>query len=202
MGFHIARVRAPSSLRELIYYSPGTEKARRRSIVVHVTTMPKEVKHLTISVNDKATLTIDRTPTDVSSLVLSGSNHIVLQNPLLTSVEVHLQVEVKALFSIEQALRRIPFDPDVALDLSSFAVSGEARADAGNLEHDLELLKIKPSGICPITLQKISVPGKGVSCEHSMVFDVRSYLILGITTNSWKCPICAVDLYPEDLIRT
>lgn len=193
----------PVNLSELIYYSSGAEKVRRRSIVVHVTALPKGVKHITISVNGGTALTIGKAPIDVSSLVLSGSNHIVLQNPLPTSIEVRLQVEVKAPFSLEQTLRRIPCDPDLTLDLSSFAVSSEAHADTGGLvESDLELVKIKPSGTCPITLQRISIPGKGVSCKHGMVFDVRSYLLLGSTTNSWKCPICAIDLYPEDLIRT
>ncbi|KAH8550225.1 hypothetical protein BGW37DRAFT_77169 [Umbelopsis sp. PMI_123] len=42
----------------------------------------------------------------------------------------------------------------------------------------------------PVTLVRISVPGKGIHCMHSGCFDIETFLQFHEYTREWKCPHC------------
>ena len=43
---------------------------------------------------------------------------------------------------------------------------------------------------CPLSYMRLSLPCRGVSCNHIQCFDATSYLQLQEQGPQWLCPIC------------
>jgi len=57
---------------------------------------------------------------------------------------------------------------------------------------------------CPITLEQLStLPARGELCRHLQCFDLEAYLVANYRTRAfnkrWRCPVCFLDLRPQDL---
>lgn len=54
---------------------------------------------------------------------------------------------------------------------------------------------------CPLTMTRINVPARGVSCTHRQCFDLASFVIMMRTSSEpiWKCPACNKVLTPDTL---
>ncbi|KAI9004800.1 MIZ/SP-RING zinc finger-domain-containing protein [Gaertneriomyces semiglobifer] len=54
--------------------------------------------------------------------------------------------------------------------------------------------------VCPISLKRIIVPGKGRSCRHVQCFDLETFVKLSRLNCKWKCGICSDTIEKNDLI--
>ena len=56
---------------------------------------------------------------------------------------------------------------------------------------------------CPITLERLKEPVRGIHCQHLQCFDLDAYLTInrqvGAFNNRWQCPVCTLILRPADL---
>lgn len=52
----------------------------------------------------------------------------------------------------------------------------------------LDSLTIKIN--CPITLQRIKYPVRGMRCTHLQCFDLDTYVSMNSTLKRWACPVC------------
>jgi hypothetical protein len=59
------------------------------------------------------------------------------------------------------------------------------------------------SVLCPLTMQLLDYPGKGLRCKHADFFSVKSYLTLNLNQTNyeimWRCPHCKEKVYCSDL---
>jgi hypothetical protein len=57
---------------------------------------------------------------------------------------------------------------------------------------------------CPLSLWEITTPVRGADCEHLDCYDADAYVDVNIKTRNvekrWKCPVCAKQVRPEDLV--
>lgn len=57
---------------------------------------------------------------------------------------------------------------------------------------------------CPISLERIVLPARGVTCEHLRCFDLHAFVSVNRQTSNinlrWMCPICSKIILPEDLV--
>ena len=58
---------------------------------------------------------------------------------------------------------------------------------------------------CPISLEKVEIPTRGISCEHLRFFDLNSFVSVNRQTSNinlrWMCPVCQRLLLAKDLVR-
>ncbi|KAJ3386608.1 E3 SUMO-protein ligase pias1, partial [Chytriomyces hyalinus] len=69
---------------------------------------------------------------------------------------------------------------------------------------------------CPISLVRMSTPGRGKKCNHVQSFDLETFIQMNEKKDIWKCPVCArqikcpdisidalvlglMDMYPQDM---
>lgn len=56
---------------------------------------------------------------------------------------------------------------------------------------------------CPLTMERVFEPARGVQCQHLQCFGfeafVKSNMSLNAFNNRWKCPICSLVVRPSDL---
>ena len=56
---------------------------------------------------------------------------------------------------------------------------------------------------CPITLERLKEPVRGIHCQHLQCFDLDAYLTINrqvdAFNNRWQCPVCTLILRPADL---
>lgn len=48
--------------------------------------------------------------------------------------------------------------------------------------------------ICPVLCSQVSVPARGVNCDHFQSFDLFNYLLYYSSSHMSKCPLCGKDL--------
>ncbi|KAI9103709.1 hypothetical protein DFS34DRAFT_295983 [Phlyctochytrium arcticum] len=53
--------------------------------------------------------------------------------------------------------------------------------------------------ICPISLSRISLPGKGANCKHVQCFDLTTFTNLFRVCKKWKCAVCGEAIGTEEL---
>jgi hypothetical protein len=55
--------------------------------------------------------------------------------------------------------------------------------------------------VCPLSLQYIDVPARGVFCKHKQCFDLRTFIEIGNnkTKHAWRCPTCHEKLTKDTL---
>ena len=56
----------------------------------------------------------------------------------------------------------------------------------------LETVELKVSLLCPLTKNRIKVPGRSIKCNHFQCFDLESFVKMNRNSKNpkWKCPIC------------
>ncbi|EAX88568.1 MIZ zinc finger family protein [Trichomonas vaginalis G3] len=52
---------------------------------------------------------------------------------------------------------------------------------------------------CPLSQGRISIPIRGVNCEHLAAMDAESYFSFMRFAGTWTCPICGKSCKPEEL---
>lgn len=60
-------------------------------------------------------------------------------------------------------------------------------------------IRIADDRLRQLTLARIKVPIRSISCNHVSCFDASTFLMINEQTPSWKCPICSNVLRYEDL---
>ncbi|VDK35969.1 unnamed protein product, partial [Dibothriocephalus latus] len=60
---------------------------------------------------------------------------------------------------------------------------------------------IPVSLLCPLTLTRIEIPVRSVSCDHLQCFDLSSYLTINKKRPRWSCPVCSSPAPFRDLRR-
>eukprot|EP00475_Leptophrys_vorax_P030878 TRINITY_DN4659_c0_g1_i3.p2 TRINITY_DN4659_c0_g1~~TRINITY_DN4659_c0_g1_i3.p2 ORF type:complete len:169 (-),score=56.98 TRINITY_DN4659_c0_g1_i3:47-553(-) len=77
-----------------------------------------------------------------------------------------------------------------------FAHSKEDEDD----EEEIQEVTSAVSLVCPLMIDKIIVPAKGIKCRHPNCFDLRTFLSLAEQSYNWQCPICIQPL-PEPQLQ-
>jgi E3 SUMO-protein ligase PIAS1 len=67
-------------------------------------------------------------------------------------------------------------------------------------EEEIQEVTSSVSLVCPLMIDKIIVPAKGLKCRHPNCFDLRTFLSLAEQSYNWQCPICIQPL-PETELR-
>jgi hypothetical protein len=62
--------------------------------------------------------------------------------------------------------------------------------------HDIQVVPLKD----PVSMDRIEIPAKGMSCVHRAVFDLATYLHFGASSHTWNCPCCDKPLPFHNLI--
>ena len=134
------------------------------------------VMNLTFSINNKL-FSSAVPPVDISNLTNHGINYFQFctfgyQSPIF--VEVALESMQNPEVLAQQIVSRFPEPPQVMSDPFSI-------------------------WICPLSNQKMELPGRGVDFSHYQCFDLKSFIKRGIESNCWECPICRNTLSYEEL---
>ena len=53
--------------------------------------------------------------------------------------------------------------------------------------------------LCPLTNERMVLPGRSTSCDHIECFDITTYLTVNQTEWTWRCPICQEPALPHQL---
>ncbi|XP_026816868.1 E3 SUMO-protein ligase PIAS1-like [Rhopalosiphum maidis] len=64
---------------------------------------------------------------------------------------------------------------------------------------DLAITSITLSLICPLTKIKMFAPTKSSRCDHFECFDGYTFIKMNEIKEKWRCPICNLDCFYEDL---
>ncbi|KAJ3126291.1 SUMO ligase siz1 [Physocladia obscura] len=67
-------------------------------------------------------------------------------------------------------------------------------------ENEIEVGETTLSFMCPLSLLRIDVPGRGRRCQHLQCFDVQTFLQFQENNSQWKCVICGKVIKCNDLI--
>ena len=156
--------------------------------------VPDEVDSVAGVINETHSLSLTGLAKDISDFLVCGTNSLTLKNPLPLLLNLVVQIEVKKAITFNAFIEKIPYDPDSLLDLASLSLQNISN-------DDMTVLHAKHSVKCPITLQTICLPVRGKNCLHRQPFDAIAYLRMGSRNGYWKCPLCASDMSPEDLVR-
>ncbi|KAI3386297.1 hypothetical protein SNEBB_007638 [Seison nebaliae] len=57
-------------------------------------------------------------------------------------------------------------------------------------DDDISTKEITTSILCPITMEVMKYPVRGVNCKHLQCFDCEAYISTNFIRATWKCPIC------------
>ena len=145
--------------------------------------MPEQITCIEAILNDNLCLYLTNSPKNISNSCIPGKNVLAINNEMPILLSITLQVELKAAIDIDRWVQQIPRDVNFTLDLSILSFSPEA-------DQGVEMVSMKASNICPITLQTIKIPVRGNKCKHVQTFDARSFLLMCSQTDVWKCPLC------------
>jgi hypothetical protein len=145
--------------------------------------MPEQITCVEIVLNGTHRLYLTNSPKNISESCTPGKNMLTIVNELPILLSTTLQVELKATIDIDRWVQKIPRDINYTLDLSILSFSRET-------EQNVEIVSVKNSNICPITLQTINISVRGNKCKHAQTFDARSYLLMCSQIDVWKCPLC------------
>ncbi len=153
-------------------------------ICISILKMPPNINCLEANLNERVAIPLTQAVRNISAGCVAGRNHVTLHNHTNESIQVTIEVDIKAALSIKQLVERLPWDVDSLLDLSSLSFS------TSRPQEDVHVVHTQSSRTCPISLMAMEFPAKGRDCKHSQLFDAASFLRLASFTDSWKCPIC------------
>lgn len=121
---------------------------------------------------------------DVSSACNPGKNLLEICNASQITIMAIVQIELCSLMDFDSIVRKLPFDSDSLL--SSLSISSCSTAK----DADVQIVNESVNLLCPITLTQIKCAVRGEHCKHRQSFDAKSFLLLGLQSQSWICPIC------------
>jgi hypothetical protein len=98
----------------------------------------------------------------------------------------------------------MPHDITPPMSPSNIAdVAEEKKQNANEKQEDdddeIEEVTNSVSLICPLMIDRLQVPAKGVHCKHANAFDLKMFLQLAEQSFNWQCPICLKPLPETDL---
>jgi hypothetical protein len=132
---------------------------------------------------------------DISSALRLGSNqvHVHVQQP---------RSDAEFFFSI----RLFQPQPDQIFVHQVMQLPHWTTADwtclfrqAMNPDSEVEFSKLVMSLICPLGLQKIVIPVRGINCRHLCCVDLTAFVEYQREVADWKCPICDEPCHLSDL---
>ncbi|KAL7067755.1 MIZ zinc finger domain-containing protein [Cryptosporidium serpentis] len=79
--------------------------------------------------------------------------------------------------------------------------------DENNSDDDDEIICLNTDQIlnmlCPLSMDKLELPGRGIYCRHINCFDIKSFIQINSTIKAfnsrWKCPLCFYIIRPTML---
>ncbi|KAI9339666.1 hypothetical protein BDR26DRAFT_381109 [Obelidium mucronatum] len=74
------------------------------------------------------------------------------------------------------------------------------RSRTSMMEEDIQHGDVVVSFICPLTLRRIVIPGKGKYCTHLQNFDMETFIEFSKQLQQWKCIICCKRIECTDLV--
>jgi hypothetical protein len=91
-----------------------------------------------------------------------------------------------------------PMSPSSIADVAEEQKHSHQEKD---IEEDEEIEEVTNSIslICPLMIDRINVPAKGINCKHSNSFDLKMFLQLADQSFNWQCPICLKPLAEPEL---
>ena len=156
-----------------IPYSINIDKSHLGKATLNVSS---NVQTITFSLNGTV-FTQATPPLDITNIIVHGQNYLQFTTIGYTNPSF---IEIK-LEDIQ--------DPDVLVQ----KVINEFPAPPPILEDPYS------TNICPITQTTIDKPARGVNCTHAQCFDLKNFIVRGIQTNTWTCPICGMPISFQDL---
>jgi hypothetical protein len=91
-----------------------------------------------------------------------------------------------------------PMSPKYIADVSE---QGKKSENPENQDDDDEIEEMTQmvSLTCPLMIDRINVPAKGIHCKHTSCFDLKTFLLLAHESYNWQCPICLKPLAEPDI---
>ncbi|KAJ3385034.1 hypothetical protein HDU84_002486 [Entophlyctis sp. JEL0112] len=84
---------------------------------------------------------------------------------------------------------------------SSAGADSKARREHIQGDGDIELVDTTVSFLCPLTLRRMHIPGRGRRCLHLQCFDLEAFLEFNNRAKAeWKCIVCAKRLSCKELV--
>ncbi|KAI8840981.1 MIZ/SP-RING zinc finger-domain-containing protein [Chytriomyces cf. hyalinus JEL632] len=71
-----------------------------------------------------------------------------------------------------------------------------AKNGKGEVEHCNSTVSFQ----CPISLVRMSTPGRGKKCNHVQSFDLETFIQMNEKKDVWKCPVCARQIKCSDIV--
>jgi len=143
-------------------------------------------------------------PMTVSPSLKHGSNPIgfFIEDSVVSNFALAV-VQTKPVSSSELASRVARCDRGAAKSRVCASLARQQNRQKGNSDDIVCMSSDKLCLRCPITMERIKDPVRGIQCQHLQCFSLDAYLQsnrqMRAFNNRWKCPVCTLILRPDDL---
>ena len=163
-------------------------------------------------------------PIDLTNLMIMGQNVIIfclIGVPIFQNVAVHINfVDYNHQFQSTaqgEFMKHPTLEPTPNSSVNNHVISSSLIAeqpfkrDEFNIDEMIQNVvqnnqRTSPfdpstngSIIDPISNKNIVIPVRGTSCNHFQCFDLKSFLELAASYQRWQCPVCNIEIQPEQL---
>lgn len=90
-----------------------------------------------------------------------------------------------------------PMSPSLIEDVN---YNTNQTANTHEEDDEIEEVNNSVSLLCPLMIDRIVTPAKGINCRHPHCFDLQTFISLAEQSYNWQCPICLRPL-PESEVR-
>jgi len=140
-------------------------------------------------------------PADITLLCRAGKNTIEVSTTEDLDEKYGLVVQIANLLGDADIVAAVAARESPSIASGYERALNSFREDADGIE--IVITHTNLSLKCPLSLAKITVPGRGRRCTHLQCFDLLSYVGMNKkgSVNRWRCGVCNSVLRPADLIR-
>lgn len=143
-------------------------------------------------------------PIPVSAALKHGTNSIgfVIEDSLVSNFALAV-MQTKPVSSLELASKVTRCD-QISAKSRVCAVLGKHQDGHKGAGDEITCLSSDKLCLrCPITMDRIKDPVRGIQCQHLQCFSLDAYLQsnrqMRAFNNRWRCPVCTLILRPDDL---
>ena len=146
------------------------------------------------------TNTVKQGKNQIKVVMLTSKANPIPRNSFLLRIEV---LEARSYPALVDLVNRRTIDKETA----KAAILNRLKPSQDD-EVVLQSSELTLSIVCPYTMTLMKTPVRGIACLHTECFDLDNYLtswprkkaLHTPVPDSWKCPICAGDARPQELV--